>query len=103
MIRRPPRSKRTDTLFPYPTLFRSLYRAGLHALCAWGPFVLAVRIGEFMDVSCTISTRRLPSGKLEVLLERRGGDKLHRELFELPDNETTSLLETHLRRLATSG
>src|SRR3546814_17647040 len=24
MIRRPPRSKRTDTLFPYTTLFRSL-------------------------------------------------------------------------------
>src|SRR3546814_13385398 len=23
MIRQPPRSKRTDTLFPYPTLFRS--------------------------------------------------------------------------------
>src|SRR3546814_3806621 len=28
MIRRPPRSTRTDTLFPYTTLFRSL--AGLH-------------------------------------------------------------------------
>lgn len=56
-----------------------------------------------MDVSCTISTRRLPSGKLEVLLQRNGGDKLHRELLELPDNETTSLLETHIRRLATSG
>src|SRR3546814_1938727 len=27
MIRRPPRSTRTDTLFPYTTLFRS-YRAG---------------------------------------------------------------------------
>src|SRR3546814_14718060 len=26
MIRRPPRSTRTDTLFPYPTLFRSLER-----------------------------------------------------------------------------
>src|SRR3546814_6474312 len=25
MIRRPPRSKRTDTLFPYTTLFRSQY------------------------------------------------------------------------------
>src|SRR3546814_14894553 len=25
MIRRPPRSTRTDTLFPYPTLFRSVY------------------------------------------------------------------------------
>src|SRR3546814_199269 len=28
MIRRPPRSKRTDTLFPYTTLFRSMRRAG---------------------------------------------------------------------------
>src|SRR3546814_2258264 len=26
MIRRPPRSTRTDTLFPYTTLFRSAYR-----------------------------------------------------------------------------
>src|SRR3546814_6523900 len=26
MIRRPPRSTRTDTLFPYTTLFRSPYR-----------------------------------------------------------------------------
>src|SRR3546814_1005701 len=28
MIRRPPRSTRTDTLFPYTTLFRSLGRPG---------------------------------------------------------------------------
>src|SRR3546814_1873004 len=28
MIRRPPRSTRTDTLFPYTTLFRSFLRAG---------------------------------------------------------------------------
>src|SRR3546814_7791789 len=28
MIRRPPRSTRTDTLFPYPTLFRSPVRDG---------------------------------------------------------------------------
>src|SRR3546814_5864478 len=27
MLRRPPRSTRTDTLFPYTTLFRSLFRA----------------------------------------------------------------------------
>src|SRR3546814_14162667 len=33
MIRRPPRSTRTDTLFPYTTLFRSLERAlGLAAV-----------------------------------------------------------------------
>src|SRR3546814_11903033 len=29
MIRRPPRSTRTDTLFPYVTLFRSDYELGL--------------------------------------------------------------------------
>src|SRR3546814_5959118 len=28
MIRRPPRSTRTDTLFPYTTLFRSQYQIG---------------------------------------------------------------------------
>src|SRR3546814_12953356 len=36
MIRRPPRSTRTDTLFPYTTLFRSRrsrYRAGGIAAC----------------------------------------------------------------------
>src|SRR3546814_14500351 len=31
MIRRPPRSTRTDTLFPYTTLFRSPQRAGAAA------------------------------------------------------------------------
>src|SRR3546814_17771562 len=35
MIRRPPRSTRTDTLFPYPTLFRSdILLADLDALLA---------------------------------------------------------------------
>src|SRR3546814_11573996 len=31
MIRRPPRSTRTDTLFPYTTLFRSAQRAPVRA------------------------------------------------------------------------
>src|SRR3546814_5037034 len=31
MIRRPPRSTRTDTLFPYTTLFRSQRRDAVHA------------------------------------------------------------------------
>src|SRR3546814_2218301 len=32
MIRRPPRSTRTDTLFPYTTLFRSVFRGGFHII-----------------------------------------------------------------------
>src|SRR3546814_16095470 len=34
MIRRPPRSTRTDTLFPYTTLFRSVRRDGFEGLTA---------------------------------------------------------------------
>src|SRR3546814_5008373 len=39
MIRRPPRSTRTDTLFPYTTLFRSnAKRFGLHtSMKDWSP------------------------------------------------------------------
>src|SRR3546814_7061045 len=38
MIRRPPRSTRTDTLFPYTTLFRSLprFRGRRHRRCRGG-------------------------------------------------------------------
>src|SRR3546814_11199691 len=42
MIRRPPRSTRTDTLFPYTTLFRSRGRAYGHRAPAPGP---ARRVG----------------------------------------------------------
>src|SRR3546814_14165488 len=38
MIRRPPRSTRTDTLFPYTTLFRS-FGAALRVLLDWGAIV----------------------------------------------------------------
>src|SRR3546814_3199365 len=43
MIRRPPRSTRTDTLFPYTTLFRSVgFECGVE-------FVDAHRLGIFED------------------------------------------------------
>src|SRR3546814_10784787 len=51
MIRRPPRSTLTDTLFPYPTLFRSQCRARLH-----GGHNLAFRSG---NASCRIEHRRI--------------------------------------------
>src|SRR3546814_14098101 len=41
MIRRPPRSTRTDTLFPYPTLFRSRHRAGRQLLLLRGVLLVA--------------------------------------------------------------
>src|SRR3546814_10834177 len=52
MIRRPPRSTRTDTLFPYTTLFRSeLVAAGLDlaadALRTNDPSLVAAAVGPF--------------------------------------------------------
>src|SRR3546814_3676269 len=48
MIRRPPRSTRTDTLFPYTTLFRSDDYELLFALpAAVKPPVRAIPIGRF--------------------------------------------------------
>src|SRR3546814_9246768 len=40
MIRRPPRSTRTDTLFPYTTLFRSTL--GPKSMNCWKPVIAAV-------------------------------------------------------------
>src|SRR3546814_19049675 len=55
MIRRPPRSTRTDTLFPYTTLFRSIVhvgRCGSTLLCnllASGSEWVALREPEFLN------------------------------------------------------
>src|SRR3546814_10175132 len=53
MIRRPPRSTRTDTLFPYTTLFRSLC---LGAAC------IVVRVASFMLIF-PYSPDRHPNGR----------------------------------------
>src|SRR3546814_13893667 len=75
MIRRPPRSTRTDTLFPYTTLFRSIdaaitarlasgwtlgrldrtmkaiLRAGAYALIARGDVPVGAVVSEYVDVA----------------------------------------------------
>src|SRR3546814_560639 len=55
MIRRPPRSTRTDTLFPYTTLFRSLaaglHRIGAHPLDATGTESLAPLLTQLFPES----------------------------------------------------
>src|SRR3546814_1512910 len=55
MIRRPPRSTRTDTLFPYTTLFRS-HKAGVTAL-----FVARLRPDQ---ASATLKLWRVRRGKV---------------------------------------
>src|SRR3546814_4191742 len=56
MIRRPPRSTPTDTLFPYTTLFRSAVRASGHRAAAAVP---ALRVGDQEQVRIGIVERRV--------------------------------------------
>src|SRR3546814_14324140 len=44
MLRRPPRSTRTDTLFPYTTLFRSKIAGGKRVGCIVGIAVIELRL-----------------------------------------------------------
>src|SRR3546814_2089304 len=50
MIRRPPRSTRTDTLFPYTTLFRS--SEGDFFLCAENPAYPPLKLNDGEIVEC---------------------------------------------------
>src|SRR3546814_11416076 len=50
MIRRPPRSTRTDTLFPYTTLFRSGRVLGQRMSSAWFPVRTTVGVAGMLPV-----------------------------------------------------
>src|SRR3546814_21066272 len=74
MIRRPPRSTRTDTLFPYTTLFRSAADLPLlrHSPSVRGP-VRQARLHQVDDVEQTIpdSALMLPACAPIFSLQRR--------------------------------
>src|SRR3546814_2697963 len=57
MIRRPPRSTRTDTLFPYTTLFRS-HRVPALLVTDVEQLVLGVRAGQFERVERVVEDDR---------------------------------------------
>src|SRR3546814_9851991 len=61
MIRRPPRSKRTDTLFPYTTLFRSLSVVQHPGLVMLGNRLPTA----FADVGCCFWLATLPAKLLK--------------------------------------
>src|SRR3546814_1129801 len=65
MIRRPPRSTRTDTLFPYTTLFRSLRQALLQL------FAVVVR-GGFLDLRLDLAAAGLDVRLLAGAAHHRG-------------------------------
>src|SRR3546814_4751694 len=64
MLRRPPRSTRTDTLFPYTTLFRSYVDQGYHRFRRYAPRMLrcldlkaAAVARPLLDAATAIATK----------------------------------------------
>src|SRR3546814_19986737 len=78
MIRRPPRSTRTDTLFPYTTLFRSLV-----------VFVLGALFGFLLAAPA-------------IMRRRREAARLRRELAKLDTKTTPSSVDRKSTRLNSS-
>src|SRR3546814_7780776 len=70
MIRRPPRSTRTDTLFPYTTLFRS-EGVGVHLVAV--DDVVAVQVQVRAGTIFKGKRSRHP-GELGMAVDRRAGD-----------------------------
>src|SRR3546814_12090078 len=93
MIRRPPRSTRTDTLFPYTTLFRSDERGFSPAELeiASGDVVLLVNDGDSahsFTADERFDTGRMLPGEETTLILTEPGEIPYRDL-ENPDTEGT--------------
>src|SRR3546814_19297691 len=75
MIRRPPRSTRTDTLFPYTTRFRSIARQ----IAAAHPKLFQLRIGKFdLHVLTVMVYLRRCRGQRHVLEQQPSPRPCHR-------------------------
>src|SRR3546814_1527167 len=69
MIRRPPRSTRTDTRFPYTTLFRSVDTDHISAPKVDGDFVLTRQVQPFVGfVRCVTSRSEEHTSELQSLM-----------------------------------
>src|SRR3546814_16124562 len=96
MIRRPPRSTRTDTLFPYTTLFRSRKRqreiaAGeiVHPAVAFG---LADHRADMTRIE---RARIEQGGELRQVAGMRHAEAMNGRTHENPDRKSTRLNSSH--------
>src|SRR3546814_12461871 len=111
MIPRPPRSTRTDTLFPYPTLFRSSYGVGGRmvgslltsledpVLSKWIIVALALSVGLngylFNVARWGIKDPNLPEGQIDRKELAKATDFNDPSSVSLPDRKSTRLNSSH--------
>src|SRR3546814_8969197 len=78
MIRRPPRSTRTDTLFPYTTLFRSAAKAAPTSAMARAR-ARAVTVRKLLILECRTATRSRAARCARTLIRPPGTFSRKRE------------------------
>src|SRR3546814_4231311 len=96
MIRRPPRSTRTDTLFPYTTLFRSRWLGGM--LTNWKTISQSIKRFKALEEQLSGDTHGLT--KKEVLQLTRERDKFELSpggIRDMRSEEHTSELQSLMR------
>src|SRR3546814_471675 len=89
LLRRPPRSTRTDTLFPYTTLFRSLFGSGIAP-----PAALTPRPGDTGEMLLHLAVLVRGQGKTEGLFDRviPVGPKVRQGLSRSPARQDLNAL-----------
>src|SRR3546814_10001635 len=105
MIRRPPRSTRTDTLFPYTTLFRSGAERRAAALdgrqCRAAIAASTPRrraVGGGGQLLCARAARALLSGNLTVDRYARSADRRHVRVADHPPGHAVPAIPDARRR-----
>src|SRR3546814_9219536 len=84
MILRPPRSTRTDTLFPYTTLFRSAPAAGFHeSACRRGIRNRRIRSGRRWHPGCQADVPYPDRVRAFCLPDRAGAARSEEHTSEL--------------------
>src|SRR3546814_4467148 len=108
MIRRPPRSTRTDTLFPYTTLFRSQFvQPGTQGGAFLHPSLLIITRSMDMSTSVMIPVtleklpRRQPAtveiGRAHVRTPVTNAHRVCRLLLEKKHKDKTHTIETPMQ------
>src|SRR3546814_10103880 len=93
-LRHPPRSKRTDTPFPYPTLFRSAAEMRHHLLAPVGMHAHQVAAVDLGHQHRAVRHRHRPLRKLQVL---RDHPELRHHCPSPRSEEHTSELQSLMR------
>src|SRR3546814_402536 len=91
MIRRPPRSTRTDTLFPYTTLFRSYHQIGLGA-------ALAARLEQFAHHR-NVGQQRNPLDRLAFIIVQQPAQRQYLAIVDRHGRLDLALVDDEVARI----